>query len=202
MLHQSYWPMSREVLASASSRATVTMLTWSVTQSKSAFERPSTEPTLRRDDSSDSTCKASRRSGPAHFKRFQHRLLNQYLPLTRSILSRKSHSSNPNMARFALFDPHDQSAAVWIMTFLLLSYTTSTTLVRGWVKVKMLGLDDGAAGLMQLIAFGHVVCMVYALLHGFAKTQPQTAEEVVELEYGTVSYAWKAHPTVCFGDKH
>jgi hypothetical protein len=91
------------------------------------------------------------------------------------------------MARFALFDPYDQSAAVWIMTFLLLSYTTSTTLVRGWVKVKMLGLDDGAAGLAQLIAFGHVTCMVYALLHGFAQVQPQATEVVVKLEYGEVS---------------
>jgi hypothetical protein len=91
------------------------------------------------------------------------------------------------MSRFALSDPQDQSAAVWIMTYLLLSYTTLTTLVRGYVKLKMMGIDDGAAGLMQLIAFGHVVCMVYALLHGFAKVQPETRGEIVELEYGKVS---------------
>ena len=129
----------------------------------------------------------------------KHFILYHRLPPTQSI-SREI--ALPNMVRFALSDSQDQSAAAWIMTFLLLAYTTLTTLVRGYVKSKMMGLDDGAAGLMQLIAFGHVVCMVYALLHGFAKTQPQTAEEVVELEYGTVSYAWKAHPTVCFGDKH
>jgi len=91
------------------------------------------------------------------------------------------------MVRFALFDPQDQSAAVWIVTFLLLSYTASTTLVRGWVKLKMMGLDDGAAGLAQLIAFGHVICMIYALLHGFAQTQPQATENVVELKYSKVS---------------
>lgn len=105
----------------------------------------------------------------------------------------------PNMVRFALSDSQDQSAAVWIMTFLLLSYTTLSTLVRGYVKHKMMGLDDGAAGLSQLIAFGHVICTVYALLHGFAKVQPQTAEEAVELEYGNVSNYLEA--IFCFGDK-
>jgi hypothetical protein len=103
------------------------------------------------------------------------------------------------MSRFALSDPQDQSAAVWIMTYLLLSYTTLTTLVRGYVKLKMMGIDDGAAGLMQLIAFGHVVCMVYALLHGFAKAQPETEEDIVELEYGRVSSHLGA--IICSGDK-
>jgi hypothetical protein len=91
------------------------------------------------------------------------------------------------MVRFALSDPQDQSAAVWIMTFLLLSYTTLTTLTRGFVKSKMMGLDDAAAGLMQLVAFGHVICVVYALLHGFAKAQSVPAEEAVAPEYGDVS---------------
>jgi hypothetical protein len=102
------------------------------------------------------------------------------------------------MVRFALSDPQDQSAVVWIMTFLLLSYTTSTTLVRIYVKHKMMGLDDGAAGLSQLIAFGHVACMVYALMHGFAKAQPHT-EDVAELEYGDVSETWKVIP--CYSDR-
>lgn len=73
------------------------------------------------------------------------------------------------------------------MTFLLLSYTTLTTLVRGFVKFKVVGPDDGAAGLAQLIAIGHVICMVYALLHGFAKAQPRATEKIVELRYGKVS---------------
>jgi hypothetical protein len=95
------------------------------------------------------------------------------------------------MVRFALSDPRDQSAAVWIVTFLLLSYTTLTTLVRGFVKFKMMGLDDGAAGVAQLIVFGHVISVVYALLHGFAKASPQTGDDVVELEYVKVSDTWK-----------
>jgi hypothetical protein len=103
------------------------------------------------------------------------------------------------MVRFALSDSQDQSAAVWIMTFLLLAYTTLTTLVRGYVKLKMMGLDDGAAGVTQLIAFGHVICMVYALLHGFAKAQSETAEEVAKLEYGNVSKHLEAISR--FGDK-
>ena len=106
------------------------------------------------------------------------------------------------MVRFALSDSRDQSAAVWIVTFLLLSYTTLTTLVRGFVKLKLMGPDDGAAGLAQLIAFGHVICMIYALVHGFAKAQPQTAEKVVELEYGKVSGTWETSRILCFSDKH
>jgi hypothetical protein len=91
------------------------------------------------------------------------------------------------MGRFAVSDPRDQTAAVWIMTFLLLSYTTLTTLVRGYVKFKTIGLD----------AFGHVICMVYALMHGFAKAQPQT-EDVVKLEYGKASNHVVA--ILCFSD--
>jgi hypothetical protein len=101
------------------------------------------------------------------------------------------------MGRFAVSDPRDQTAAVWIMSFLLLSYTTLTTLVRGYVKFKTIGLDDGAAGLTQLIAFGHVICMVYALMHGFAKAQPHT-EDVVKLEYGKASNHVVA--IFCFSD--
>jgi len=95
------------------------------------------------------------------------------------------------MVRFALSDSRDQSAAVWIVTFLLLSYTTLTTLVRGFVKFKMMGLDDGAAGVAQLIAFSHVTSVVYALLHGFAKALPQSGNDVIELEYGEVSDTWE-----------
>jgi hypothetical protein len=91
------------------------------------------------------------------------------------------------MGRFAVSNSQDQSAAVWIVTFLLLSYTTLTTLTRGLVKFKMMGLDDLGAGLAQLMAFGNVICMVYALLHGFAKAQPQTANDIVEFEFGKVS---------------
>jgi len=106
------------------------------------------------------------------------------------------------MVRFALSDPQDQSAAVWIVTFMLLSYTTLTTLVRGLVKLKAMGPDDGAAGLAQLIAFGHVACMIYALVHGFAKLQTRPAEDVVELDYGKVSCAWDTSRTLCCSDKH
>jgi hypothetical protein len=91
------------------------------------------------------------------------------------------------MVRFALFEPLDHSAAVWVIALLLLFYTTLTAMVRGYVKIKMMGLDDGAAGLSQLIAFGHVTCVIYALLHGFAKAQPRATEDIVELEFSTVS---------------
>ena len=64
------------------------------------------------------------------------------------------------MARFAVSNSHDQSAALWIMTFLLLSYTTLTILVRGFVKVSMLGLDDGIAGLAQLLTYGNVFSVI------------------------------------------
>lgn len=70
------------------------------------------------------------------------------------------------MARFAMADSQDQSAVVWIMTFLLLSYTTLTTLVRAAVKFRMLGFDDGVAVLAQLLAYGHAFCVIYALVLG------------------------------------
>jgi hypothetical protein len=69
------------------------------------------------------------------------------------------------MARFAVSNSQDQNAAVWVVTFLLLSYTTLTTLARGFIQFKMMGLDDVSAGLAQLMAFGNVICIVYALFH-------------------------------------
>lgn len=75
------------------------------------------------------------------------------------------------MARFAVSNTHDQSAALWIMTFLLLSYTTMTMLVRGFVKFSMLGLDDGVACLAQLLTYGNVFSIIYALDHGLAKSR-------------------------------
>ena len=74
------------------------------------------------------------------------------------------------MARFAVSNSHDQSAALWIMTFLLLSYTTLTILVRGFVKFSMLGLDDGVAGLAQMLNYGNVFSIIYALLRGLGRS--------------------------------
>ena len=74
------------------------------------------------------------------------------------------------MARFAVSNEHDHSATLWIMTFLLLSYTTLTILVRGFVKFSMLGLDDGVACLAQLLTYGNVFSIIYALVHGLARS--------------------------------
>jgi hypothetical protein len=93
------------------------------------------------------------------------------------------------MARFAVSSANDQSAALWIMTFLLLSYTTLTTLVRGFVKFSMLGLDDGVACLAQLLTCGHVLSIIYALRHGLARNSSDDTSD-----YGNVSYAIR-YPT-------
>lgn len=97
------------------------------------------------------------------------------------------------MARFAaVSDPHDQSAAVWIVSFLLLSYTTLTTAIRGFVKLKMIGLDDGVASVAQLFTYAYVGCIIYALMHGFAKARSRTEDSDTELLYGKVSEIWRA----------
>lgn len=95
------------------------------------------------------------------------------------------------MARFAVSDSQDQSAAVWIVTFLLLSYTTLTTVIRGFVKLTIMGLDDGVASIAQLFTYGYVVCIIYTLMHGFARVRPQTEEGYAEPQYGKVSETWK-----------
>jgi hypothetical protein len=51
----------------------------------------------------------------------------------------------------------------------------------------MMGLDDVSAGLAQLMAFGNVICIVYALLHKFVKAQPRPVKDVVEFEYGKMN---------------
>lgn len=91
------------------------------------------------------------------------------------------------MSRFAISNFHDQSAAVWIVTLLLLSYTTLTSLVRGYVKSGVLGLDDCLAGAAQLLAYGNIFSVIHALLHGLAIERDQIAGFDRDLKYGKVS---------------
>ena len=91
------------------------------------------------------------------------------------------------MARFAVSNPQDQSAASWIVAFLLLSYTTLTTMVRGFVKFSMLGLDDAVAVLAQLLAYGNALSVIVALRDGLAKSSPDPGKDGSEPEYGKVS---------------
>lgn len=58
----------------------------------------------------------------------------EFIFISDSFLSPLESGNNFVMARFAVSILRDQSAAVWIITFLLLSYTTLTFLVRGYVK--------------------------------------------------------------------
>lgn len=91
------------------------------------------------------------------------------------------------MSRFAISNFHDQSAAVWIVTLLLLSYTTLTSLVRGFVKSGVLDPDDCLAGAGQLLAYGNILSVIHALQNGLAKERAQTAGTDSGLEYGKVS---------------
>jgi hypothetical protein len=61
-----------------------------------------------------------------------------------------------------------------------------TTLERGFVKFNMQGLDDGVAGLAQLFAYGNVFSVIYALLHGLAKTRPSDAVAKDDIGYEEV----------------
>lgn len=107
------------------------------------------------------------------------------------------------MARFALSNPQDQSAASWIVAFLWLSYTTLTTTVRGFVKFSMFGLDDGVAVLAQLLAYGNALSVILALRDGFAKSSPNPGKDGSEPEYGKVSKKTIASllPEICHTDK-
>jgi hypothetical protein len=95
------------------------------------------------------------------------------------------------MARFATADSQDHSPAVWILTLLTLIYTTLTTLVRAAIKFRMLGLDDGIAVFAQLLACGNAFSVIYALVHGLAREEPQDSEQRSRdgrLHYAGVSY--------------
>lgn len=100
------------------------------------------------------------------------------------------------MARFAMSNAQDHSAASWIVAFLLLSYTTLTTMVRGFVKFSMLGLDDGVAVLAQLLAYGNSLSVIIALRGGLAKSSPDYGRDGNEPNYEKVSkeplhfYSW------------
>jgi hypothetical protein len=95
------------------------------------------------------------------------------------------------MARFATADSQDHSPTVWILTLLTLIYTTLTTLVRAAIKFRMLGLDDGIAVFAQLLACGNAFSVIYALVHGLAREEPQDSEQRSRdgrLHYAGVSY--------------
>jgi hypothetical protein len=92
-----------------------------------------------------------------------------------------------DMARFAVFNSEDQRAAVWVVSILLLSYTTLTTLVRGVVKLKMMGLDDGVAGLAQLLTYGNVASVVYALHNGLSMREAYSSDGQDARNYGKFS---------------
>ena len=91
------------------------------------------------------------------------------------------------MARFAVSNSQDRSAGSWIVAFLLLSYTTLTTMVRGFVKFSMLGLDDGVAALAQLLAYGNALSVIIALRHGLAKVSHHHEADGSKPDYGKVS---------------
>jgi hypothetical protein len=81
------------------------------------------------------------------------------------------------MARFATDDSLDQSASIWILTLLSLFYTVLTTLMRAAIKFRMLGVDDCVAVFAQLLACGNAFSVIYALVHGLARGEPQDAEQ-------------------------
>jgi hypothetical protein len=91
------------------------------------------------------------------------------------------------MARFAISNSEDQRAAVWVVSILLLVYTTLTTMVRGVVKLKMMGIDDGVASLAQLLTYGNVASVVYALHYGLARREAHNADGHDVPDYGKVS---------------
>jgi hypothetical protein len=91
------------------------------------------------------------------------------------------------MARFAVNNSINHSATLWIGTFLLLSYSTLTTLMRGFLKFGMLGIDDAVAGLTQLLVYGNILSIIYALRHGLGRSIAHDKNGMAQLEYAEVS---------------
>ena len=102
------------------------------------------------------------------------------------------------MARFALSNDSDHSAIAWIVAFLTLIYTTLTLLLRIWVKVRMIGIDDLLAVLSQLLAYGSIGSVIYGLDKGFAKDVRRRSEEVSQ-DVAKVSQS--AHQDVAAADR-
>lgn len=100
------------------------------------------------------------------------------------------------MARFAVANLEDQSAPVWIVTLLSLSYTTMTSLMRGFIKLSMLGIDDGGASLAQLFTYGNIFSVIYALRHGLARSGHRDGDDNEEPDYREVSEECKSATTL------
>lgn len=91
------------------------------------------------------------------------------------------------MARFALYNDSDHSAVAWIAKFLTLIYTTLTLLLRRWMNVRMIGIDDLLAGPSQLLAHGSIGSVIFALDNELAKDTPRrsvgNSQEVVKVSH-------------------
>jgi len=70
------------------------------------------------------------------------------------------------MARFLDAATEADSATLWIVSLLLLVYTTLTLLVRLWVRIKMMGSDDAAVVLAQFLAYGNIISIMLATRKG------------------------------------
>lgn len=94
------------------------------------------------------------------------------------------------MARFAVNNSLDHSATLWIVTFLLLSYTTLTTMMRGVLKFGMMGADDAMAGLAQLFVYGNIFSIIYGLRHGLAQSDNDSESSADGSKFSEVSDQW------------
>lgn len=59
--------------------------------------------------------------------------------------------------------------------------------MRGALKFSMLGVDDAVAGFAQLLVYGNVLSIVYALRHGLEKSVAQKESGKNEPDYADVS---------------
>ncbi|KAF2121707.1 hypothetical protein BDV96DRAFT_218452 [Lophiotrema nucula] len=78
--------------------------------------------------------------------------------------------------RFAPFTPDNHSAPLWIASLLGLIYVIGVLLIRLFIKVKVLGLDDWFIVASSLVAVGQYVAVYEGLGKGLGKTSNQVPD--------------------------
>ncbi|EXJ89772.1 hypothetical protein A1O3_02839 [Capronia epimyces CBS 606.96] len=80
-------------------------------------------------------------------------------------------ATNLDQPRFSPITPDDHAGSVWIAALLCLVYSVITLCLRGHLRWKMYGVDDGLALTATVLQVGEVVAVIVGLDHGLGRTQ-------------------------------
>jgi len=82
--------------------------------------------------------------------------------------------------RFSTITPDDHGGAVWNASILCAIYIFITTLLRFWVKRKLVGLDDWFAAAAAVIALGQCCSVFVALSRGLGQSYAGLSSSEIE----------------------